>query len=538
MHPSSQEENDDYVDPTKLTASIPLLPFDNQVGGHASLFRFSKRAICKPVCSKEKQFYEHLAQQHSPLLPFMCQYLGALNVTYHQQGLPEIHFDKNEPLLNEWKQCNQNKQNRRRQTLSLQEQVLQEVLSPQAIQERLRQVQQWQQEKLLRRQSQRESLPSIPSPPSSLPTMEDRHRRWFDTSHLHDEHTDFLGRSAPTTTLHPRLRQCRLVSTPDFISPHPFDLPRQPSSDLDESDTLFTMEDIPITTSPAALASSPSTQLLAPPSTCSSSSLTRPVPHSDAEWSTRQTPDNPWSLQVYQRDRQRMQQQHHRQDPVKQYIVLEDLTDGLRYPCVLDLKMGVRQYGVDATPAKVKSQSLKSLQSTSHSLGVRVCGMQVYDNVNQQFLFQDKYFGRTLTPDTFQSTLATYLDNGHGCQLAFIPIILDRLYRLADVIKSMDHYRFYTSSLLIIYDGDLDLLPPRKLDLRVIDFAHCMTQQDMVDHGHEFAYPPSHSGPDLGYLLGLRSLVHCFQSLYQLHGGHPDDLAQLAYTHVFDDLSF
>ncbi|ORX42012.1 SAICAR synthase-like protein [Hesseltinella vesiculosa] len=442
MHPSSQEENDDYVDPTKLTASIPLLPFDNQVGGHASLFRFSKRAICKP----------------------------------------------NEPLLNEWKQCNQNKQNRRRQTLSLQEQVLQEVLSPQAIQERLRQVQQWQQEKLLRRQSQRESLPSIPSPPSSLPTMEDRHRRWFDTSHLHDEHTDFLGRSAPTTTLHPRLRQCRLVSTPDFISPHPFDLPRQPSSDLDESDTLFTMEDIPITTSPAALASSPSTQLLAPPSTCSSSSLTRPVPHSDAEWSTRQTPDNPWSLQVYQRDRQRMQQQHHRQDPVKQYIVLEDLTDGLRYPCVLDLKMGVRQYGVDATPAKVKSQSLKSLQSTSHSLGVRVCGMQVYDNVNQQQIFWSYPH-----PDTFQSTLATYLDNGHGCQLAFIPIILDRLYRLADVIKSMDHYRFYTSSLLIIYDGDLDLLPPRKLDLRVIDFAHCMTQQDMVDHGHEFAYPPSHS---------------------------------------------
>lgn len=142
--------------------------------------------------------------------------------------------------------------------------------------------------------------------------------------------------------------------------------------------------------------------------------------------------------------------------PIRQehFLLMEDLTGRLKSPCVLDLKMGTRQYGLDATDAKKKSQTKKCDKTTSRTHGVRICGMQVYDATKGSYLFQDKYYGRKVSPDDFPHALARFFHDGRRLLVHHIPIILEKLYRLARIVHELKSYRFYASSLLFIYDGD------------------------------------------------------------------------------------
>jgi inositol-hexakisphosphate kinase len=141
------------------------------------------------------------------------------------------------------------------------------------------------------------------------------------------------------------------------------------------------------------------------------------------------------------------------QNMFQDYVVLEDLTRKYQCPCILDLKMGMRQHGDDQSDEKKRKHTERCALSTSAHLGVRISGMQVYNASLGAYTFKDKYYGRELDPVGFHRALRDFLHNGSHLRTDIIPILIKMLSQLRVMIKSQDSFRFFSSSLLIMYDG-------------------------------------------------------------------------------------
>ncbi|XP_074861541.1 inositol hexakisphosphate kinase 1 isoform X3 [Carettochelys insculpta] len=248
---------------------------------------------------------------------------------------------------------------------------------------------------------------------------------------------------------------------------------------------------------------------------------------------------NPWSLRCHKQQLSRMRSES-KDRKLYKFLLLENVVHHFRFPCVLDLKMGTRQHGDDASEEKAARQMKKCEQSTSATLGVRVCGMQVYQLDTGHYLCRNKYYGRGLSIEGFRSALYQYLHNGLELRKDLFEPILTKLQSLKAVLERQASYRFYSSSLLIIYDGkdnragmfverraemrlkrvdtflaeslqddsstecSPSALP--KVDVRMIDFAHSTFKGFRDD-------PTVHDGPDMGYVFGLESLINIMEQL-------------------------
>lgn len=78
---------------------------------------------------------------------------------------------------------------------------------------------------------------------------------------------------------------------------------------------------------------------------------------------------------------------------------------------------------------------------------------QVYNKEEKGYHCKNKYYGQQLTEEGFKETLLHFLHNGHGLRLDIADLIISRLEELSSIISKLDSVRFFTSSLLILYDG-------------------------------------------------------------------------------------
>ncbi|KAK3588084.1 hypothetical protein CHS0354_012140 [Potamilus streckersoni] len=169
-------------------------------------------------------------------------------------------------------------------------------------------------------------------------------------------------------------------------------------------------------------------------------------------WSDFENGAGSWSQKCI--ERQISQYRYWANNAAEKFIVLENLVHGYRHPCMLDIKLGTRQQRDDAncSPEKRKLLEDRCSNTTSATLGFRICGMQVYQRNTQTYLYLDKYYGRTLNQHTVIDEFRRFFRDGNNIQVCAIACIADKLEKMIGLLEQEDKFTLNSCSLLLMHD--------------------------------------------------------------------------------------
>ncbi|CRG84311.1 Inositol polyphosphate multikinase [Talaromyces islandicus] len=174
-------------------------------------------------------------------------------------------------------------------------------------------------------------------------------------------------------------------------------------------------------------------------------------------------------------------------------IVLENVAEGFKRPNVLDVKLGARLWADDAPPAKRTKLDAVANETTSSSLGFRIAGMKVWsgqditpgNNTEAEFTNPymtkhegseaqdgqvvekngyrryDKWYGRSFSAENVKEGFEAFLAGAKAGKIDRSKLIASRLAEELRALKfalESEESRMYSSSVLVIYEGDPDAL--------------------------------------------------------------------------------
>ena len=178
------------------------------------------------------------------------------------------------------------------------------------------------------------------------------------------------------------------------------------------------------------------------------------------------------------------------------YLRLEDVTRGYQKPSIADIKVGFRTWYAQADDAYIQKCQRKDRATTSAALGFKVCGMQVFDEESGSYFKASKNWCKdSLTPASVGEALKRFASNGRGLNAENVyggpQGALAQLQELESWFRQQTEFHFYSSSVLLIYEGQAKSPEEARVQVKLIDFAH--THQEM-------------GGQDNNFLSGLQSL--------------------------------
>jgi len=178
-------------------------------------------------------------------------------------------------------------------------------------------------------------------------------------------------------------------------------------------------------------------------------------------------------------------------------VIMEDLLNGYNKPSIMDIKMRISSVGEDASEEKRQKMQQKDQSTTTVSLGMRITALKVWNVKTKEYNAYDKSWGKKVVEKTMLDSLKVYFDNGEKMQMDLIDLFLEKLGIVLKHFENQRKFRFYSSSVLFVYDSQPNEKP--KIDLKMIDFAHVSQIKD--------------GGLDDGYIFGIKNLMKYLNEL-------------------------